>query len=149
MIYRHLRGVLILLLAAAFFMSPLSQVLCSEGCVGGACETPLPAAVCELDATGGCCGDAEPAEEFTLVDPNTPQLTDPCRVCPCFEAGQIGDFVVPEGTGRLKWTPAGVVVSSPAPVTAPFSAQRSAAEPSALTSHGPPPLYQLHCALLI
>ena len=144
----YLRATLVFILAATFLAPAMSEVLCSDGCVGGACEEPPPANVCDLDATGGCCGGGEPAEEVVPVDPALPQLSDACQLCPCFEAEQIGKFVVTERAERLKpqqhqglaaVTLRGSACSSIWPINV-FSPGTNA--------HGPP-LYQLHHALLI
>ena len=145
---RLLRATFVLNLAAAFLLPPLSEVLCSDGCVGGACDAPPPSALCDLDATGGCCGSAEPALASAVVDPTTPQLTDECQLCPCFEQTPIGDFIVPKGTGELKWAPSHVVALGPALVPAPSSVRQVSVNPSDVNAHGPP-LYRLHRALLI
>ena len=145
---RYLRATLVLIVAATFLAPPLSEVLCSDGCAGGACEAPPPAAVCDLDATGGCCGDAEPAEEFVLVDPTMPQLTDACQLCPCFEQDQIGNFVVPERTGKLKFPQHQGLASLPLQLSAGSSEQPVNVLSPGTNAHGPP-LYQLHHALLI
>jgi hypothetical protein len=139
---------LVVILAGAFLAPPLSQALCSDGCVGGACEAPPTTALCDLDATGGCCGDAEQTDACPVTDPITPQLTDACQLCPCYEQTQIGDFIVPKGTGELKWAPSHVVAPGPAPVPVPSSARQFSVNPSDINAHSPP-LYKLHRALLI
>jgi hypothetical protein len=146
---RYLRATLVLILLAATFLAPpLSEVLCSDGCAGGVCEAPPPATVCDLDATGGCCGSAEPAEEFALIDPTTPQLTDACQLCPCFEADQIGNFVVPERAGKLKLHQHQGLASVPLLLSDWSLERRMNISFPGRNVHGPP-LYQLHHALLI
>ena len=144
----YLRATIALIVAAAFLAPPLSAVLCSDGCVGGACETPSPATVCDLEATGGCCGSIEPATEPVPLDPETSQLTDACQLCPCFEAEQIGKFVVPEKTGKLKLQLCQGLASVPL-LLSPRSANQLVRVSSPEKKVHGPPLYQLHHALLI
>ncbi len=144
----YIQAILVLILAATFVAPPLSEMLCSDGCVGGACETPPPATACDLDATGGCCCNAEPAQECALTDPAMPALTDECRMCPCFEDDQIGNFVVPERMGKLKHYQRQRLAITTQRLQDASSEQPIDIFTTGENAHGPP-LYQLHHALLI
>ncbi len=145
---RPLQAILVFILAAAFLAPPLSQVLCSDSCVGGACEAPETSAICDIDATGGCCGEAEPVGESAVCVPGVQQFTDQCRPCPCYVQAQIGDFIVSERTGKLDWTPEQASSTKPLPVSVLASDPQFTNCPSFNHAHGPP-LYQRYHALLI
>jgi len=144
----HLRRILLCILGVVFLAPPVSEVVCSDACVGGACDASSAVTLCDFDTSGECCGGAAPEEEAAPFDASVPKLVGDCQLCPCFTSDRVGDFVIPKARGELDSKHVQAVVAAPLLASALPAEELFEIFSPDTKAHGPP-LYQRHHALLI
>lgn len=144
----RLRRIVLCILGAVFLAPSISEVVCSDACVGGACEASSTVTLCDLDTSEECCGGAAPEEEAAPCDASVPRLGSDCQLCPCFTRDRVGDFVVPKARGELDSKHVQAAVAAPL-LTSALPAEKLFKVFSPDTKAHGPPLYRRHRALLI
>jgi len=98
--FRNIAAVAVIV---GLLIPPFSQILCTEKCSGGQCETSEIDILCGVDVPGTCCEASCPSEFVTSQVESSAQLASDCQLCACFANNGPRDVIVSKVSGKKQY----------------------------------------------